>query len=96
MTQQEFIRVVARKETQPPFISEPNPLQRAFDEAGVRLSSVQLVGPNGYDLTAAFLAWGAERAANGQLHGKGALGPVEAFGLDELTAAAAEYGLVEA
>ncbi len=67
----------------------------AFDEAGVRLSSVQLVGPNGYDLTAAFLAWGAERAANGKLHGKGAMGPVEAFGLEELTAAAAEYGLVE-
>ncbi len=68
----------------------------AYDGSGTRLASTQLVGPNGYDLTAAFLAWGAERAANGQIHGKGALGPVEAFGLEELTAAAAEYGLIEA
>jgi hypothetical protein len=68
----------------------------AYDGSGTRLASTQLVGPNGYDLTAAFLAWGAERAAGGQIHGKGALGPVEAFGLEELNAAAAEYGLVEA
>jgi hypothetical protein len=67
----------------------------AYDANDVRLASVQLSGPNGYDLTAAFLAWGAERAAAGELHGKGAMGPVEAFGLEELKAAAAEYGLVE-
>jgi hypothetical protein len=52
-----------------------------------------LSGPNGYDLTAAFLAWGAEQVAAGKVSGSGALGPVEAFGLDELTAAAASYGL---
>jgi len=68
----------------------------AYDGAGRGLASVRLTGPNGYDLTAAFLAWGAERAAAGELHGAGALGPVEAFGLEELKSAAAEYGLVEA
>jgi short subunit dehydrogenase-like uncharacterized protein len=67
----------------------------AYDANGVRLASVQLSGPNGYDLTAAFLAWGAERAANGEIHGRGAMGPVEAFGLEELRAGAAEYGLIE-
>ena len=46
-------------------------------------------------ITAAFLAWGADRAAAGEIHGAGALGPVEAFGLEPLKAAAAEYGLVE-
>ena len=54
---------------------------------------MRLEGPNGYDLTAAFLAWGAERAAAGALLSDGALGPVDGFGLDELEAAAREHGL---
>ena len=66
------------------------------DAGGNPLGSVRLVGPNGYDLTAAFLAWGAEQAAAGKLKAAGALGPVDGFGLDELEAAAAEYGLVRA
>ena len=65
----------------------------AHDGDGNELSRVRLEGPNGYDLTAAFLAWGAERAAAGGLLGDGALGPVDGFGLDELEAAAREYGL---
>ena len=67
-----------------------------FDVSGTKIAAVRLVGPNMYDLTAGFLAWGAEQAAAGQLRGSGALGPVEAFGLDELQAAAASYGLVVA
>ncbi len=66
---------------------------QALDAAGRQLSDVRLAGPNGYDLTAAFLAWGAERAAAGGLQGSGALGPVDGYGLDVLEAAAAEYGL---
>ena len=66
----------------------------ASDAGGRRLNSVRLVGPNGYDLTAGFLAWGAEQAAAGKLRASGALGPVDGFGLDELEAAAADYGLV--
>jgi len=66
------------------------------DDRGKELSRVLLEGPNGYDLTAAFIAWGAERTATGGLKGTGALGPVDGFGLDELEAAAAQYGLVRA
>ena len=69
-------------------------LARVLDGGGRELSSVRLGGPNGYDLTAAFLAWGAETALAGGLIGSGALGPVDGFGLDALEAAAAEYGLV--
>ena len=68
-------------------------LAHAQDAAGRTLASVRLEGPNGYDLTAAFLAWGAERAAAGDLSGPGALGPADGFGLDALEAAAASYGL---
>ncbi len=64
-----------------------------YDRGGKQLSSVRLNGPNGYDLTAAFLAWGAEQVAAGKASASGALGPVQAFGLDELEAAAASYGL---
>lgn len=32
MTRQEFARALERKQTQPPFMPEPNPLQRAFDD----------------------------------------------------------------
>jgi hypothetical protein len=41
------------------------------------------------------LAWGADRAAAGALKGTGALGPVDAFGLDELVKGCAEAGLSE-
>ena len=57
------------------------------------LARVTLDGPNPYTLTGDLLAWGAVRARDGGLTGVGALGPVEAFGLDELTAGAAEAGL---
>ncbi len=74
--------------------------------AGVRsgddrlLAHVELTGPNGYTLTADLLAWAA-RALAGLVPGlpppaaAGALGPVEAFGLDTLQAACAAAGLVE-
>jgi hypothetical protein len=65
----------------------------ALDSDGNELARVRLEGPNGYDLTAALLAWGAERAASGGLRAEGALGPAEAFGVDELAAGANELGL---
>lgn len=67
----------------------------AHDSAGQLLARVDLVGPNGYTLTGLLLAWGATAALAGKVHGKGVLGPVEAFGLDELQAACAKLGLVE-
>jgi hypothetical protein len=51
---------------------------------------------NGYTFTGRMLAWAAERTANGGLKGSGALGPVEAFGLEALVGGCAEAGIVEA
>jgi short subunit dehydrogenase-like uncharacterized protein len=68
-------------------------IAEAFDGSGARLAQVRLEGRNGYDLTAGFLAWGAQTAAAGGLQGAGALGPVDAFGLDELERGCAEAGI---
>ena len=57
------------------------------------LARVTLDGPNPYTLTGDLLAWAAVRARDGGLAGVGALGPVAAFGLDELVAGAAAAGL---
>jgi short subunit dehydrogenase-like uncharacterized protein len=65
----------------------------AADERGRPLARVHLRGPDPYTLTARLLAWGARRAASHGLAATGALGPVDAFGLDALQAAAAEAGL---
>jgi short subunit dehydrogenase-like uncharacterized protein len=68
-------------------------LAEAYDASGAQLAQVRLEGLNGYDLTAGFLAWGAQTAAAGGLQGTGALGPVDGFGLDALEAGCAEAGL---
>jgi short subunit dehydrogenase-like uncharacterized protein len=65
----------------------------AYDASGTPLADVRLEGVNGYDLTAGFLAWGAQTAAAGGLQGTGALGPVDGFGLDALEAGCAEAGI---
>ena len=65
----------------------------AFDARGTRLSAIRLTGVNPYDFTAAILAWGAQTAADGGLQGTGALGPVDAFGLEALVRGCAEAGL---
>ena len=67
----------------------------AYDAAGRQLSEVHLTGVNGYTFTGRILAWGADRVAAGALKGTGALGPVDAFGLEELTEGCAWAGLVE-
>jgi short subunit dehydrogenase-like uncharacterized protein len=68
-------------------------LAEAYDASGTRLADVRLEGVNGYELTAGFLAWGAQTAAAGGLQGTGALGPVDGFGLDALEAGCAEIGI---
>ena len=68
----------------------------AYDDGGRALSEVHLTGVNAYTFTAGMMAWAARRAAAGGLHGTGALAPVEAFGLRELEAGAAEAGISEA
>jgi short subunit dehydrogenase-like uncharacterized protein len=67
----------------------------AYDSAGRALSEVHLKGVDGYTFTGRMLAWAAERAAAGALRGTGALGPVDALGLDELVAGCAEAGIAE-
>jgi len=60
---------------------------------GGALAEVHLTGPNPYEITADLLAWGAHTAASGGVGGTGALGPVDAFGLDALVAGAAGAGI---
>jgi short subunit dehydrogenase-like uncharacterized protein len=67
----------------------------AYDAAGRALSEVHVSGVDGYTFTGRMLAWGADRAAAGALRGTGALGPVDAFGLDELVKGCAEAGISE-
>jgi short subunit dehydrogenase-like uncharacterized protein len=66
---------------------------RALAAGGDVLAEARVEGVNGYDFTAAMLAWGAEAAAGGGLQGTGALGPVDGFGLDALERGAAEAGI---
>ena len=65
----------------------------ATDDQGRERARVHLQGPDPYTLTARLLAWAATRAASGGLKGTGALGPVDAFGLDTLQAGATAAGL---
>jgi short subunit dehydrogenase-like uncharacterized protein len=65
----------------------------AYDAGGNQLSEVHLTGVNGYDFTAEMLAWGAMRIAAKGLTHTGALGPVDAFGLPRLQAAADRAGI---
>ncbi|NYJ05672.1 saccharopine dehydrogenase family protein [Petropleomorpha daqingensis] len=66
------------------------------DRVGELVSRVELAGPEPYGFTGAMLAWGATTAAASGVRTTGAAGPVQAFGLDALTAGAAEAGLVRA
>jgi hypothetical protein len=70
-------------------------LAEVEDASGNVIERVELLGPNGYTFTGEILAWGAQQAAEQGMNGKGALGPVEAFGLQTLEAACAEIGLRE-
>jgi hypothetical protein len=67
----------------------------AYDAAGRQLSEVHVAGVDGYTFTGRILAWAAEQAASGGLKGTGALGPVDGFGLRELTEGCAWAGLSE-
>lgn len=68
-------------------------LGAVYDAQGAPVAEVRLAAADPYQLTAGLLAWGAGRAAEHGVRGPGALGPVDAFGLDVLTAGAAEAGL---
>lgn len=65
----------------------------ARSSAGDVLATVRIEGVNGYDFTAAMLAWAGETVAAGGLRGTGALGPVDGFGIEALERGVAEAGL---
>jgi short subunit dehydrogenase-like uncharacterized protein len=66
----------------------------AYDAQGEPLAEVHPTGTDAYDFTASFLAWAARRAAGGNRpRAVGAVGPVEAFGLDALEEGCAAAGL---
>ncbi|WP_068270652.1 saccharopine dehydrogenase family protein [Aldersonia kunmingensis] len=60
---------------------------------GTELSRVVLEGPSVYGFTAKALAWGADQLLGGVAKDVGAVGPVDAFGLDELESGCASIGL---
>jgi short subunit dehydrogenase-like uncharacterized protein len=62
---------------------------QAYDAGGTQLSEVQLSGPEPYGLTADIIAWAAQQP----VQGTGALGPVQAFGVEALEAGCAAAGL---
>jgi len=68
-------------------------LATAYAGDGSPLSEVRVAGANVYDFTGAILAWGAETAASQGFRGSGALGPADAFGIDELEAGCREAGI---
>ena len=63
---------------------------------GALLARACLSGINGYVFTGNALAWAAEQVAEGHVAGTGALGPVEAFGVDGLAAGVRECGVAPA
>ena len=56
---------------------------------GAAVAAVNLAGVDGYEFTASFVAWAAQQAVSGA----GALGPVEAYGLEALEEGARLAGL---
>ncbi len=68
-------------------------MAEAFDARGKILARAVLEGINPYDLTGGILAWAADRVANVGPRGVGALGPVAAFGLDELAEGVRQAGM---
>lgn len=81
----------------------PNAIQRdqcgshivalAYDKSGRQVARTELVGANPYSYTAEMLAWGAEFLLSNEVKNFGALGPIEAFGLDNLIAGCKQAGL---
>ncbi len=63
----------------------------ARDADGALVGRAHLTGPDPYGLTAELLAWGALHIAG--VPARGALGPVDAFGLDALREGCAQLGL---
>jgi len=71
-------------------------LAATADAIGRALSTVRLQGVDPYVFTGRIMAWIAGQLAAGTATGRGALSPVEAFGVDQLEHAVAAAGLPRA
>lgn len=69
-------------------------LARAFDASGACVCQITLTGPTPYELTADLLAWGAGMCLRTGTGAVGALGCVDAFGLEACIEGCAGAGLV--
>lgn len=65
----------------------------ARDASGGLLSDVRVQGPNTYTITGELLAVAAQRLSRGDGRATGVVGPIDAFGVDGLTAVCADAGL---
>lgn len=65
----------------------------AYAADGRELNTIKLSGVNSYTFGFAMLAWAATMAARRDISAPGALGPVAAFGLDELEAGVRAAGI---
>ncbi|MEO3861486.1 NAD(P)H-binding protein [Acrocarpospora sp. B8E8] len=68
-------------------------IAETYSSDGRLLTTVQLNGGDPYDFTARILAWAATTALIDGVGGTGALGPVDAFGLNALSEGCAGAGL---
>jgi short subunit dehydrogenase-like uncharacterized protein len=68
-------------------------LAETFDKDDNLMHKAELFGANGYDFTADMIAWIAGSISNGKLKSSGALGPVEAFGVEEVIDGCEQAGL---
>ena len=66
---------------------------QALDPGGRVLAAVDVEGDDAYDFTAGLMAWAAIEAAETPIVAKGAIGPVETYGLERLERGAAEAGI---
>ena len=66
----------------------------ARDAAGEQVAEVHLEGPSPYSLTGELMAWAADRLAGRAGKTPGVVGPVQAFGLNQMVDGCAEVGLV--
>ena len=65
----------------------------AYAAGGRKLNTVKLAGVNSYTFGFDMLAWAASTAATGDVGSPGALGPVAAFGLEDLEAGVRAAGI---
>ncbi len=68
-------------------------IAETFDKDDALILQAVMVGANGYDFTADMIAWNAESISKGKLKSFGAVGPVEAFGIEELIDGCKQAGL---